>query len=165
MLLAYLTKCLSYILLAHNRQALKKIFVSGIAAAFIISFLWAVSLLSGYQWIIGSFGATIFLLLVATESEFSQPKNLLGGHLLASLIGLALMEAIGPEIWVLSLGLCLTLVMMQILRVSHPPAASNPVIIFYADPDWSFILVPTALGACMLIAFGHFYQKILRRIM
>ena len=164
MLFVYLTKCLNYIQLAHNIQALKRIFISGIAAAFIISFLWAVSMLSGYQWIIGSFGATIFLLLVATESEFSQPKNLLGGHLLASLIGLALMEAIGPEIWVLSLGLCLTLVMMQILRVSHPPAASNPVIIFYADPDWSFILVPTALGACMLIAFGHFYQKILRRI-
>ena len=164
MFFVYLTKCLNYILQAHNRHALTRIFVSGITAALIISCLWDVSMLSDYQWIIGSFGATIFLLLVTTESEFSQPKNILGGHLLAFFIGLALIKKIGPEIGVLSLGLCLTLVLMQVLRVSHPPAASNPIIIFYANPDWMFILLPTALGACMLIFFRHFYRKILLRI-
>ena len=164
MIFVYLTKCLNYICPEHHSPILKKSFISGIAAAVIISLLWALSVLSGYQWIIGSFGATIFLILVAADSEFSQPKNVIVGHLLASLIGLTLIHAIGPEIWVLSFSLFLTLILMQVLRVSHPPAASNPIIIFFANPDWTFIVLPTLLGAVVLIVFGHFYRKILRRI-
>ena len=144
--------------------SLKKILISGIAAATVIWLLWLISFFSNYPVIIGSFGASIFLLLAVPKSEFSRVKNLLGGHFLASLIGLTCSQIFGMEFWVLPISLCLTVIGMQLLGVSHPPAASNPVIIFFSSPDWTFLLVPTFIGSVILAIFAYFYHKVFLRL-
>ena len=142
----------------------KTILLSGIASAAAIMLLMVISLFSGHQLIMGSFGASIFLLLVVPNLEFSKVKNLLGGHVLASLIGLICLQFFSFEFWALPISLFFTVIGMQIMGVSHPPAASNPIIIFLSSPDWIFIFMPTLIGAVTLALFAFFYRKIVSRV-
>lgn len=40
----------------------------------------------------------------------------------------------------------------------HPPAGSDPVIVFLSQPGWSFLLFPTLMGALVVIAVALFYN-------
>ena len=108
-----------------------------------------------------SFGASIFLLFAVPKSNFSQATNLIAGHFLASCIGMAFLMNFGANCWLLPIALCLTTVGMQVLRISHPPAASNPIIIFFYEPSWQFIFIPTLFGAVIIGLIVFFYRKII----
>lgn len=158
---AYLNKCRAYFRLISNISSLARIFISGIASGFAILVLYAISFGSGYPLIMGSFGASIFLLFAVPKSNFSQATNLIAGHFLASCIGMAFLMNFGANFWLLPIALCLTTVGMQVLRISHPPAASNPIIIFFYEPSWQFIFIPTLFGAVILGLIVFFYRKII----
>jgi CBS-domain-containing membrane protein len=49
---------------------------------------------------------------------------------------------------------------MQLLRVSHPPAGSNPFIVFLAGANWEYLLTPTLVGAILLVLVALFYNNI-----
>ena len=160
---AYLNKSRAYFRLITNMKSLTRIVISGVISGFAIMVLYVISIASGYPSIIGSFGASIFLLFAVPKSEFSQAKNLIAGHFLASLIGVAFLMTFGANFWLLPIALCFTVVGMQVLRVSHPPAASNPIIIFFSEPSWSFIFIPTLFGAVIIGLIAFFYRKIMAK--
>ena len=159
----YLNKSRAYFRLITDIESLKRIVISGIASGFTILILYAISIASGYQSIIGSFGASIFLLFAVPKSDFSQARNLIGGHFLASSFGVVFLILFGANFWLLPITLGLTVVGMQIFRVSHPPAASNPIIIFFSEPSWSFIFIPTLVGAATIAVIAFFYRKTISR--
>lgn len=49
-------------------------------------------------WILGSFGTTCVLLFGFPASPFSQPRNIIGGHVLTSLVGLLFLHLLGPGV-------------------------------------------------------------------
>ncbi|NQD92407.1 HPP family protein, partial [Pseudomonas sp. CrR25] len=93
--------------------------------------------------LLGSFGASCVLVFGFPDLPFSQPRNVLFGHLLSSLVGLAFLHGIGPQWWALALAVGSAIALMMLTRSVHPPAGSNPVIIFLAQPGWDFLLFPT----------------------
>ncbi len=107
--------------------------------------------LSGVPLVLGSFGATCVLVFGYPESPFSQPRSVIGGHLLASTIGLLVLHGVGDGPWCLGLATGLAIAAMMALRVVHPPAGSNPVIVFLVHAPWSFLLTPTAIGAALVV--------------
>ena len=42
--------------------------------------------------------------------------------------------------------------LMMLTRTVHPPAGSNPVIVFLGQPGWGFLLFPTLIGALVVVA-------------
>ena len=66
----------------------------------------------------GSFGTSNFLLLAVPKSEFSKVKNLLGGHVLASLIGLTCLRFFSFEFWALPISLFLNGKIVSRLKVT-----------------------------------------------
>lgn len=46
---------------------------------------------------VGSFGATAVLIYGAQQSPLAQPKNVLGGHGIAALVGVTCYKAMGSE--------------------------------------------------------------------
>ena len=48
--------------------------------------------------LVGSFGATAVLIYGAPQAEFSQPRNLVGGHIISALIGISVYEYLPLEI-------------------------------------------------------------------
>jgi CBS-domain-containing membrane protein len=52
--------------------------------------------------------------------------------------------------------------LMMLTRTIHPPAGSNPVIIFLTQPSWHFLLFPTLIGALILVVVALIYNNITR---
>ena len=102
------------------------------------------------------------LLFGFPDVPFSRPRNVIGGHVLASAVGLLFLQLCGPG-WLpmAAAGACAAMLMMLTDTV-HPPAGSNPVIVFLAQPGWSFLAMPTLAGACCLVAIGWLYWRFMR---
>jgi CBS-domain-containing membrane protein len=100
------------------------------------------------------FATSIVLVMGSPEIEAAQPRALIGGHLLATLVGLAVVKITGPGPLAAALAVGLAMVAMHLTRCFHPPAGIDPLVIVVNDMSWSFLLAPVALGACLLAALG-----------
>ena len=112
--------------------------------------------------ILGSFGASCVLIFGYPDVPFSQPRNIVGGHFLSSLIGLVFLYAFGPTWWSVALAVGTAIALMMVTRTVHPPAGSNPVIIYLAQPAWSFLITPTLAGALILVIVAAIYNNMSR---
>ena len=82
-------------------------------------------------------GASAVLVYGAIESPLAQPRALIGGHLIASLIGVCITKlfALLPEQkfdelrWLAgSLSTATAIVVMQITETTHPPAGASALL-------------------------------------
>ncbi|OSI07189.1 HPP family [Neisseria animaloris] len=109
--------------------------------------------------VLGSFGASCLLVFAYPQSPFAQPRNVIGGHFVATLTGLILMGIFGSGWWSMALAVGTAIALMLILRVPHPPAGSNPLIVMLGGVGWDFLLTPTLLGSLILVAVALFYNN------
>lgn len=112
--------------------------------------------------VLGSFGATCVLVFGFPDSPLSQPRNVVFGHLISSLTGLAFLELFGPSWWAVALAAGTAIALMLATRTAHAPAGSNPVIIFMAQPGWDFALFPTLSGALVVVLVALVYNNATR---
>ncbi len=110
--------------------------------------------------VLGSFGASCVLIFGFPDVPFSQPRNVIGGHFLSSLIGLLCLTLFGATWWSVSIAVATSIAMMMLTRTTHPPAGSNPVIIYLLKPAWSFLLFPTLFGAVILVFIAVLYNNL-----
>ncbi len=110
--------------------------------------------------VMGSFGATCVLLFGYPQSPFSQPRNVILGHFLSTFIGLFFLHTFGNEWWSMALALATAIAVMLLTNTVHPPAGSNPVIVFLLGAPWSFLITPTLIGALILVLVALFYLNI-----
>jgi len=116
--------------------------------------------ITNHPLVLGSFGASCVLLFGFPKSPFSQPRNVVLGHFLSSFIGLLFYHFVGQEWWSLGLALATAIAMMIATRTVHPPAGSNPVIVYLTGAKWTFLLTPTLIGAIVLIIVAILYINI-----
>lgn len=112
--------------------------------------------------VLGSFGASCVLVFGYPDLPFSQPRNVVVGHLLSSFVGLIFLATFGPHWWSLALAVGTAIAVMMFTRTVHPPAGSNPVIVFLLQPAWSFMWYPTLAGALLLVAAALIYNNLTR---
>lgn len=112
--------------------------------------------------VLGSFGATCVLVFGYPDVPFSQPRNIIFGHLLSSLTGLVFLALLGPHWWTVALATGTAIALMMLTRTVHPPAGSNPVIIFLSQPGWGFLLFPTLTGALLITIVAVLYNNVTR---
>src|SRR3990172_8233789 len=78
--------------------------------------------------IIGSFGASAVLVYAAIKSPLAQPRNLIGGHVIAWIIGVACYKLFGGT-WIGgALASSLAIVAMLLTKTLHPPAGATALI-------------------------------------
>ncbi|MDP2152440.1 MAG: HPP family protein [Methylotenera sp.] len=112
--------------------------------------------------VLGSFGASCVLVFGYPDVPFSQPRNVVAGHVISSLVGLVFLFAFGPHWWSVALAVGTAIALMMLTRTVHPPAGSNPVIVFLMQPSWGFLLFPTLVGALVLVAVALVYNNATR---
>ncbi|MDI9334438.1 MAG: HPP family protein [Cytophagales bacterium] len=108
------------------------------------------------------FGASCLLVFGYPDGFFSQPRHVVVGHVLSSLIGLLLLRLFGPAWWSLALAVATAVAAMMWLRVVHPPAGANAIIIFMTQPSWEFLLYPSLVGALLIVGVALIYHNITR---
>lgn len=144
------------------RSDLKKILMSALAVGLVIAGLTYVDREIGTLLLLGTFGATTFIVFTYPDSPFAQPRNVLGAHIIGATMGLLCLKFIGPQWWSLGIAVGLTVTLMKLLRVVHPPATSNPIVVFLTNPTWFFLLCPTIAGALIIVVLALFYHNMSR---
>ena len=109
------------------------------------------------------FATSIVLVLGSPEADAAQPRALIGGHLVASLVGLVVLGIAGPQPWAAALAVGLAMVAMHATRTFHPPAGIDPLLIVVNNMPWTFLFVPVAAGALALALFAYVWHLAVRR--
>ncbi len=112
--------------------------------------------------LVGTFGASTLLIFGYPDAPFSQPRNLVIGHLLGALIGLIFLYTFGDSSWSLAFATATAIAVMMITHTVHPPASSNTFAVFLLKPTWLFLLTPILLGSVLILIIALFYNNIVR---
>ncbi|HEY8932207.1 MAG TPA: HPP family protein [Rariglobus sp.] len=134
-----------------------------LGAVVAVSLLAFVSMTTQGLMLLGSFGASALLLFALPEAPLSQPRSVVGGHLIASSIAFACLALLGPHWWAVGLATGLGVGLMMFTRTVHPPAGSNAIIVFLAKPTCGFLVTSTVGGTVMLVAVAWLYHRTTRR--
>ena len=134
---------------------------SFLAGAIVAGLAYVTSHLS-YVLLLGTFAASSLLTFAYPDSPFSQPRNTVVGHLVGTAAGLACLHGLGPDWWSAGLAVGLAIALMKATRTVHPPASSNPLIVFAFKPGWSFLLFPTLTGAVLIVIIALFVHNLRR---
>ncbi len=145
------------------RPAMKSIAQAWIGAFLAIAVVASLTDLLSVSLVLGSFGATCVLVFGFPEVAFSQPRNVIAGHVLSTATGLLFLNTFGTHGWVMAAAVATALALMMCFRVVHPPAGSNPVIVFLGLPDWKFLLFPTLIGAMLIVIVALLYNNRVRQ--
>jgi len=132
----------------------------GIGGAIGIGVVALLSEMSGTPLLIAPFGATAVLVFGVPNSPLAQPANVIGGHMLAAVIALALRSVLPPEWWAIGLTVGVAMLVMAIARLTHPPAGANPIVIFLSDPSWGFLFLPILIGSMLLVALATLVHRL-----
>jgi len=135
---------------------------SGLSAALVIGILAFLTLrTSAGVWLMFSFGATVFVVFVLYNLDAAQPKNIFFGHLVSVLVGIIFNETIGFSFYSLGLSVGVAVALMVYLKITHPPAASNPLVVLFSDVSFEYILFPVILGSSVIIIMSVFINKLI----
>ena len=112
--------------------------------------------------LIASFGSTMVLLYGFPESPFAQPKNVILGHFLTSLIGIIFLNFVPLPIFInIPIAVGFGVMFMILLKVTHPPAGGNPIIVIIGSVSYDYLLSPVILGSIIVVIFGVVINKLL----
>ena len=136
--------------------------VAGIGVALAIGGMELFSLASRYPLVIIPFATSIVLVIGSPEAEPAQPRALIGGHVVATLVGLATLQLTGPHAWAAAAAVGLAVLAMYLTGTFHPPAGINPLLVVSNNLSWSFLLVPVFAGAALLTAFAYVWHRWIR---
>jgi CBS-domain-containing membrane protein len=105
------------------------------------------------------FATSIVMVMGSPEADPAQPRALIGGHLVSTLVGLAVVHLFGPGYWTAALAVGLAMVTMHLTRTFHPPAGIDPLVAVINDMPWSFFVAPVLVGALALAAFAFAWHN------
>lgn len=106
------------------------------------------------------FGASCVLAFALPEAPLSQPRNIIGGHVITTLCGLFISHLFSYTIWSLALGVGLGIAAMILTKTTHPPAGANPIIVITASSSWSFLFTPVLAGAIVIVCITLLYNNL-----
>jgi CBS-domain-containing membrane protein len=118
---------------------------------------------SGLPWLMASFGASCVLVFGLPDSPLSQPRNIVGGHLLTAAIGLLVLVTLGNAWWAGALAVGLALFGMQQTRTVHAPAGANPLIVLAAQPSLDFLVFPVLIGSLVIVGVAWLVNNLRKR--
>ncbi|MET0707535.1 MAG: HPP family protein, partial [Tardiphaga sp.] len=93
------------------------------------------------------------------EAEPAQPRALIGGHLVSTLVGLVVLKLAGPQAWAAAMAVGLAVLAMYVTGTFHPPAGINPLLVVANNLPWTFLLAPVLAGAVLLAMFAFAWHR------
>ena len=112
---------------------------------------------SGGVFLIGSFGASAVLVYGAPMTEFSQPRNLVGGHVFSAIVGVSIFMLMGNGSLVAApLAVSLAIMVMHFTRTLHPPGGATALIAVIGGNEihalgYTYVFVPVFVGSLIML--------------
>jgi CBS-domain-containing membrane protein len=146
-----------------NKRVLIGILAGAGGGAIAIALMEVAAAYASFPLFLVPFATSIVLVMGSPEAQPAQPLPLIGGHLVATLVGLVVVKIAGPAAWAAALAVGLSILAMHLTRTFHPPAGIDPLVVVTNDMSWIFLLVPVAVGACALALFAYLWHNLVRR--
>jgi len=115
--------------------------------------------------LIGSFGASSVLVYGAIQSPLSQPRNLVGGHVISALAGVPMYKVFPDILWLAApLAVSFSIILMQITKTLHPPGGATALIAVIGTEKikvmgfWYF-LSPVLTGCLILLVVALVFNN------
>jgi len=108
-------------------------------------------------YLIGSFGASSVLVYGIIQSPFSQPRNLVGGHLISALVGVTIHKIVPDIIWIAApMAVSFSIILMQITKTLHPPGGATALIAIIGSDKikslgYMYLFSPVLIGVLILL--------------
>ena len=109
------------------------------------------------------FATSIVMVMGSPQADPAQPRALVGGHLLSTLVGLLAVKLLGPAPWVAALAVGFAMIAMHLTGTFHPPAGIDPLVIVVNDMPWGFLIAPVGAGALLLALFAYAWHNVVAR--
>ena len=106
--------------------------------------------------LIGSFGASAVLVYGAPMADFSQPRNLLGGHIVSAMIGVTVFMLIKEPALASAAAVSLAIMAMHLTRTLHPPGGATALIAVIGGDKvhalgYTYVLFPVLVGSLIML--------------
>jgi CBS-domain-containing membrane protein len=138
--------------------------IAGLGGAIAIGGMEWFSLSARYPLAAIPFATSIVLVIGAPEAEPAQPRALVGGHLVSTIIGLVVLLLAGPHAWAAALAVGLAILAMYLTDTFHPPAGIDPLLVVSNSLGWTFLFVPVLAGALLLTLFAYVWHRWVHRL-
>lgn len=133
---------------------------AGIGACIGMLAVGGLAIMTGIPLLIAPFGATAVLIFGQPKSPLAQPVNVFGGYLIAAVVAVIVMSLAPGLWWAAAIAVGVTIALMQLLRVTHPPAGAVPLVAFASHLSAALLFTVVVVGALALIAIAVIHHAI-----
>jgi CBS-domain-containing membrane protein len=115
---------------------------------------------------IGSMGASAVLVYGAVRSPLAQPRNLVGGHILSAIVGVACWKLLHQYPWLAeAMAVATATALMHFTRTLHPPGGATALIAVIGSEQihksgFMYVLIPSTLSPLILLAVAVLFNNI-----
>ncbi|MBL4837516.1 MAG: HPP family protein [Kordiimonadaceae bacterium] len=148
---------------APPRPHYAQILWSWFGAASGIAIVALVADVSGHPLLMAPLGASAVLAFAVPESPLAQPRNIVGGHLSTTIVGLLVLGLFGASWWAAGLAVATAIAVMQITRTVHPPAGANPLVVLAVGAGWEYVILPVLVSTVMLTVWAYVFHNFVAR--
>ena len=116
--------------------------------------------------VIGSFGASAVLIYGAYKSPLAQPRNLIGGHIISGIIGVACYQLLYMHLWfAAAVAVATAIAVMHATKTLHPPGGATALIAVIGSKKihalgYLYAIVPAGLGALVMLVVALLVNNI-----
>ncbi|MCI3208321.1 hypothetical protein DBA20_25525 [Pandoraea capi] len=127
--------------------------------------LWLLGPATYIPWLVAPMGASAVLLFGVPASPLAQPWSILGGNLVAALVGVTCTMFIPSPVIAAAAAVGVSIALMFTLRCVHPPSGAVALTAVLGGPSvhalgYGFVLEPIALQTVMLLGSAIAYHAI-----
>lgn len=134
--------------------------LAGLGGCGVILLLAELTVRLEHALLIAPFGASCVLVFGLPQSPLAHPRNVIGGHLIATATGLAVLALLGATPLAFGASVGLAIAAMLLTGTVHPPAGADPIVVILAGAGWSFLFIPVLAGAVTIVLAGLAFRAI-----
>lgn len=106
------------------------------------------------------FGATSVLIFGVPDSPLAQPRNVIGGNILAALVSLTILHFLGSSPVAMGMAVSVAIGIMQLTGTVHPPSGAVALVVMMTKPNWQFLITPTFEGSMILVLCAVIFNNL-----
>ncbi len=145
----------------HNWHRLAVLgLLAGVGSALAIGGMEWLSVVADYPFAVIPFATSIVLVIGLPDAAPSQPRALIGGHLVSTLAGILVVKIAGPGAFAAAVAVGLAVFAMVMTDTMHPPAGIDPLLVVLNNLSWPFLIAPVAAGALLLAGFAFIWHRL-----
>jgi CBS domain-containing membrane protein len=123
---------------------------------------------SANPWFIAPMGASAVLLFAVPASPLAQPWSIVGGNLIAALVGVTCVHFLGSSGPVAALAGAIAIALMFALRCLHPPGGAVALTAVLGGPSvhalgFGFVLWPVAVDSVLMLLLALVFNNLAGR--